>query len=87
MRETEFVIQNEEGLHSRPASDFCAEAMKFQSDVVVTKEGDDTEYDGKSILMVMCIGACKGDTIKIRANGPDEAEALDSLVNVLKNAE
>lgn len=86
MKQVEFVVQNEEGLHSRPASDFCSEAAKYQSCVTLAKDGDEAEYDGKSILMVMCLGACKGDKIIIRADGPDETEALKSLVDVLKKA-
>lgn len=85
MKQSKFTIQNAEGLHSRPASDFCTEATKYGCKVTLTKEGDDNEYDGKSILMVMCLGACKGDEITIQTEGPDEEKALESLLNILKN--
>lgn len=85
MKQSKFTIKNEEGLHSRPASDFCQEATKYKCDVTLSKDGDDSEYDGKSILMVMCLGACKGDKITVRTNGPDEEQALEALINVLEN--
>lgn len=86
MKESKFTIQNEEGLHSRPAADFCSKAAKYESLVTLTKEGDGSEYDGKSILMVMCLGACKGDVITVRTEGPDEEQALNALIDVLKKA-
>ncbi len=86
MKESKFTILNEEGLHSRPAADFCSEAAKYESQVTLTKEGDGSEYDGKSILMVMCLGACKGDVITVRTEGPDEEQALNALIDVLKKA-
>lgn len=76
-----YTIKNEEGLHARPASDFCKTANKFTSKISVIKDG--TEYDAKSILMVLCIGAVKGETIELKADGEDETEALEALVEIL----
>ena len=44
---------------------------------------DGEEFEAKSILMVLCVGAAKGDTIEIRAEGEDEQEAVDTLVKTL----
>lgn len=76
-----YTIKNEEGLHARPASDFCKTAGKFKSKITVGKDGD--EYEAKSILMVLCLGAVKGDTIEIKAEGEDEEEAVEALVKTL----
>ena len=59
-----YTIKNEEGLHARPASDFCKAAGKFKSDITLIKDGE--EFEAKSILMVLCAGAQCGDEIKLR---------------------
>ncbi len=81
MVQVKYKIKNEEGLHARPASDFCKTAGRFASDITVIKDGE--EFEAKSILMVLCIGAVKGDVIEIRAEGEDEQEAIDALVKTL----
>ena len=81
MLKISYTIKNEEGLHARPASDLCKEAAKYKSSILLSKDGED--YDAKSILMVLCMGAVKGDTIEIKADGPDEKQALDALVKTL----
>ena len=94
MVQVDYQIKNEEGLHARPAYDFCKTAGKFQSKIEILKNGD--IYDAKSILMVLCVGAVKGvidrhgvvaavkgETITIRANGEDEEKAVQALVKTL----
>ncbi len=81
MVKVSYTIKNEEGLHARPASDFCRTATKFNSDIVIIKDGE--EFEAKSILMVLCAGAVKGDVIEIKAEGEDEKEAIAALVETL----
>ena len=81
MGRVKYTIKNEEGLHARPASDFCKTASRFKSKIRVIK--DDEEYEAKSMLMVLCIGAVKGDEIEITAEGEDEQEAVDELIKTL----
>lgn len=86
MKSVTFKIRNEEGLHARPATDFCETAMTFQSRISIQKDGDDEVYEAKSILSSLCMGAVKGDTVRITADGADEEQAIDALVKVLENA-
>ena len=79
-----YTIKNEEGLHARPASDFCKAAGKFKSDITLIKDGE--EFEAKSILMVLCAGAQCGDELKLRATGEDEEKAIEELVRVLDKA-
>ena len=81
MVQVSYEIKNEEGLHARPASDFCKTANKFKSNISVIKDGE--AFEAKSILMVLCVGAVKGDIIEIRADGEDEKEAVNALVETL----
>lgn len=79
----EVLIQNETGFHVRPAQIFVDAAQKFESDIKVVKE--DKEVAGKSILGLMTMGAEKGMTITIKAEGSDEKEAVDALVDLIEN--
>jgi phosphocarrier protein HPr len=73
----ELVIRNQLGLHARACAMFVKAAAKFQSHILVSR--DDLEVNGKSIMGVMMLAAEEGSTIKVRAEGTDEAEALAAL--------
>lgn len=81
MAERETVVGPEEGLHARPAAEFVKLAKQYDSEITVSKE--DREANAKSSLNVMTLGAKKGETISIRAEGGDEEEALDALVELI----
>jgi len=83
MRNLEVELKNETGLHARPASLFIRESSKYTSDIVVIK--DDTEYNGKSIMGILSIGATQGDNLTIRIEGDDEDEAYEGLKNLFEN--
>lgn len=80
MLEKHYIISNEQGLHARPASLVVQAASQSKSSVVLIKEGK--EFNAKSILGIMSVGAKKGDQITIRIDGPDEAET-DSIIEAL----
>ena len=77
MSEAELVIRNQLGLHARACALFVKTAAKFQSHILVSR--DDLEVNGKSIMGVMMLAAEEGSTIRVRADGPDEKEAVDAL--------
>lgn len=83
MKNLEVELKNETGLHARPASLFIREASKYTSDIVVVKDG--TEYNGKSIMGILSMGATKGDKLNIKIDGPDEEEAYKGLENLFEN--
>lgn len=83
MKEAIYTVQQEEGLHARPASEFCKTAGKFSSKITVEKNG--VAKNAKSMLHILSLGVGKGETIRIAADGADEAEAMDALLDVLKN--
>lgn len=76
-------ITNKEGLHARPATLFCKEAKKYESDVKVTKNGE--TINGKSIIHVMGAEIEFGDEIVIEAVGTDAVEAEIGLVKLLES--
>jgi len=79
--ETELVIRNQLGLHARACALFVRTAAKFESNVLVSR--DDLEVNGKSIMGVMMLAAEEGSTIKVRADGPDEGQALAALTELV----
>lgn len=81
MTEIVLTVTHDKGLHARPAALFVQTAARFKSRVRVqnlSKAGSN-EIDAKSILVVMQSGIGKGSEVAIRADGPDEQQALDAL--------
>lgn len=77
-------VINVTGLHARPASDFVLAAKKFESKVTVKNVDTDTpEVNAKSIVRLLAEGITQGTTIEISADGPDEQQAVDSLVELV----
>jgi len=75
--EIEVEIKNSDGLHMRPAMQFVDEASKFVSNITVSNK--ETNADGKSIMQMSILAATYGTKLKIKAEGPDAAEAIDAL--------
>lgn len=79
------TIRNESGFHIRPAQLFTETAARYASTVSVTVKETSTTVDGKSILGLMTLGLSKGAEIVITVDGSDEAEALQSLVELTES--
>ena len=82
MKEERVVIPNKLGLHARAAAVFSRQASSFISDVQVIK--DSMEVNGKSIMELLTLAATKGSDITIKAHGDDEAQALKTLAELVK---
>ncbi|MCF6465327.1 HPr family phosphocarrier protein [Clostridium sp. Cult2] len=83
MFKEEVTLKNETGLHARPASLFVKEASRFASDIKVIKDGK--EYNAKSIMGILSMGAGKGDAILIQAEGSDAEAAVKALVKLVND--
>ena len=79
--EREIEIKNKLGLHARAAAKLVHVAARFKSDIKIRK--GDEEVDGKSILGILLLAAGRGSTITLRADGPDEREALDAIEKLI----
>ncbi len=77
----EIEVQNQVGLHARPATFFIQKANEFKSSVWVEK--DERKVNAKSLLGVLSMGITKGTTINIIADGQDEEEAVNTLVELI----
>ena len=81
MYSQEAVVNNQVGLHARPATFFIQKANEFKSSIWVEKE--ERKVNAKSLLGVLSLGIVKGMTITLLADGTDEAEALDGLAALI----
>ena len=79
----EVVVPNRLGLHARAAAKFVQTATRFRSRILVRR--DSRTMDGKSIMGVLLLAAARGTTIAISAEGPDEAEAVGALVQLVES--
>jgi phosphocarrier protein FPr len=71
------TISNPHGLHARPATAFVDLSKKFQASVRV--RNGERVADGKSLIALLKLGAEKGTTLRITAEGPDAPQALATL--------
>lgn len=75
------TVQNQVGLHARPATFFIQKANEFKSSIWVEK--DERRVNAKSLLGVLSLGIMGGTKIRIIAGGPDEELSVDELVKLL----
>ena len=77
------TINNEVGLHARPATFFIQKANEFKSGIWLEK--DERRVNAKSLLGVLSLGIVKGTTITLLADGADEMEAVTALCELVSN--
>ncbi len=77
------VIQNELGIHVRPASMLASTAGRFKAMIMIRK--DSQVVDGKSIMQILMLGALQGTELTIEAQGADADAAVAALVEVVQN--
>ena len=75
-------IRNKLGLHARAAARLVHTAARFKSDIKIRK--GDEEVDGKSILGILLLAAGRGSMITVKAEGPDEQEAVDAIEKLIE---
>ncbi|QTN00279.1 phosphocarrier protein HPr [Sediminibacillus dalangtanensis] len=83
MVEQTMTITDETGVHARPATVLVNKAGNFESDINLEYNGKSVNL--KSIMGVMSLGIPKDAEIKVTADGSDEEEALQTIVDTIKN--
>ena len=79
----EVVVQNQVGLHARPATFFIQKANEYKSNIWVEK--DERNVNAKSLLGVLSLGITRGTSITIVAEGSDEEDAVTGLVDLISS--
>ena len=80
----EVVVQNQVGLHARPATFFIQKANEYKSSIWIEK--DSRRVNAKSLLGVLSLGITKGLTITIVAEGTDEEKAVSDLTELIASS-
>jgi len=78
----EFEIQNQYGIHARPAALFVKIASRYGGDVQVEKDG--TRVSGKSIMGLMTLQASCGCKLLVTVSGSDGEQMLDELGDLIE---
>ena len=78
----EITVNNEVGLHARPATYFIQKANEFKCGIWVEKE--ERRVNAKSLLGVLSLGIAKGMTVTLIADGQDEESAVDGLIALIQ---
>lgn len=77
------MVQNQVGLHARPATFFIQKANEFKSLIWIEKE--ERRVNAKSLLGILSLGIVGGTSIRIIADGADEQQAVDALVELVES--
>ncbi len=74
-------VINRLGLHARAAAQLVRLANQYTSKVKLSKA--DQTVNAKTIMEVLMMGATQGSTITVVADGPDENEAVDAIIELI----
>ena len=69
-------------LHARPAADLVRAASKLPVPVTIAANGK--RANARSILEVLALGAAGGTKLTLSARGPDAAEAVNAIADVVR---
>ena len=79
----EVTVENQVGLHARPATFFIQKANEYKSSIWVEKE--ERRVNAKSLLGVLSLGIVGNTPIRLIADGPDEEKAVEALVKLVES--
>ena len=77
MRNFQYVIRDEIGIHARPAGLLVKEAKKYESKIVLSTNGKSAE--ATKLMAVMGLGVKNGQTVEIAVEGTDEDAAYEGM--------
>lgn len=79
----EVTVQNQVGLHARPATFFIQKANEYKASIWIEKE--ERRVNAKSLLGILSLGIVGGTTIQIIADGTDEQDAVNALIELVES--
>jgi len=82
MVEVTYTIKDPLGIHARPAGLFVKKLCSFKSAFTVSRGAD--SCDGKKLLALMKLRVKQGETLTIKAEGEDEAQASKEALEFLQ---
>lgn len=83
MKQFEYVIKDEVGIHARPAGTLVKEAKKYESRIVLLANGKTAE--ATKLMVVMALGVKNGQKVEVEITGADEDSAYESIKAFFEN--
>lgn len=83
VQEKTIRVSNSLGIHARPAGKISQEAQRYSATITVLSS--EAEADAKSILDLLSLAAPQGAELRLRAQGPDAAQAINSLTRLFED--
>lgn len=83
MKNFNYVIKDEVGIHARPAGILVKEAKKYQSKIVVVKDGKKAE--ATKLMALMGLGVKCGEAVEVEVSGEDEDIACEEIKAFFEN--
>jgi phosphotransferase system HPr (HPr) family protein len=77
----EITVQNELGLHARPAAEFVRVANSFRADITLIR--DNRRFSATSLIDVLRANLDRGATAMLEARGADAEAAITRLEKLL----
>ena len=77
-----YTIQDELGIHARPAGMLAKEAMKWNS--AITIDNGTKIADAKRLMAVMSMGVKKDQVVTVSAEGEDEEACIEAVKKFFK---
>ncbi len=81
MKQFEYVIKDELGVHARPAGLLVKAAKEFDSEIVITK--GEKSANAKKLIALMGLAIKQGDRITVKISGEDEDKAAAEMERTL----
>jgi phosphocarrier protein FPr len=83
----EITVQNDHGLHLRPAADFVRMAARYRSQIQVANltRGGSRQANARSLLEVTALGIDSGHSIRLSATGEDAEDAVRALTELIRS--
>lgn len=82
MKNFNYVIKDEVGIHARPASELVKEAKKYSSTITITKS--DKSAVATKLMAVMSLGVKCGEEITVTVEGEDEDTAVEKMKDFME---
>lgn len=83
MQKFEYVIKDEVGIHARPAGLLVKEAKKYDSSILVVRDGKSAA--ATKLMALMGLGVKCGDTVEVQVEGTDEESACKGMKEFFEN--
>lgn len=83
MKNFEYTIKDELGIHARPAGVLAKQAKKYASTITITKDGKSAQ--ATKLMAVMALGVKNGNTVTVTVEGDDEEQAFEGIKAFFEN--